>query len=152
MKLQLKNKDLGDIAGFLNGLTLRGAKTNIARIRITNLILAKTKEIQEDRVEVIKEFANLDEHGMPARVKDAKGAPTSTYDIPDDNLTAANQAVADLENETSVISVTEHEAHLRTLKQALENYSYELNGQQAACLVTLLDAFEVAVAGKKEGK
>lgn len=143
MKLQLKNNELSPVTEFLNGLTLRGAKTNIARIRITNLILAKSKEITEDRIEVIKEFANLDEHGMP---KIKKG--TTNYDIPDSKMTLANKELTDLQAETSVIDLTEHEAHLKTLGVALNNYDGELNGQQAACLVTLLDAIETAKEGK----
>lgn len=148
MKLQLKNNELSPVTEFLNGLTLRGAKTNIARIRITNLIIAKSKEVTEDRIEAIKQFSNLDEHGMPAMKKDAKGNPTNNYDIPDNKLTFANKAITDLNNETSVIDLTEHEAHLKTLGEALNNYDGELNGQQAACLVTLLDAIETAKEGK----
>jgi len=135
MKLQLTNILLATHANFINSLTLDTAQANIARVRIQKLLADKYNEYQDDRVDLVSQFATLDEQGNPVLLPDGK-----TYDIPEDKKLEAIQTIKELDQTESVIDLTEYVGQVHKLQTALENYNRDLTGGQAQLLVSFLDA------------
>lgn len=135
MQIKTTGSNLKQEIEFLDSLTLGKAKENIARVRVISLLKNKFDEIEKDRIEVIKQFANLNEDGTPKTDGDK-------YDIPDDKLDDVTTAVDELKTSPAIIDGTEYETQLTDMKQALETYDQPLNGGQAQVLVCLIDAIQ----------
>ena len=134
MKLKLTNILLATHANFINSLTLDRAQANIARVRIQKLLADKYNEYQDDRLDLVSQFATLDEGGNPALLEDGK-----TYDIPEDKKAEAIETLSVLDNTEAVIDLNEYINQINELKVALENYNRDLTGDQAQMLVAFLD-------------
>lgn len=149
MQLKFKNQELAPTQKFLNEMTVTGAQQNIARVRLITLITDKLKEVEEDRITVIKQFANLDESGNPK----TKGG---NYDVPDNKMPFLTKAVRDLQAAESAITVDDYQAQIKVLRDVLLNYNEPLKGQEATALVGLIDKIEatgiVLKDTEKEGK
>ena len=135
MQLTIKNNLLSPIQEFLNSLTLSGAQANIARVRVIVLLTAKINEMEQDRMVLIKQYANLDDKGEPIIVGDK-------YDVPTDKMAELNQAVVELQSQDAIINVDEYQEQIKNLRSALSAYDEPLNGQQAQILVNLLDTIK----------
>lgn len=150
MQLKFKNQELVPAQKFLNEMTVTGAQQNIARVRLVTLIGKKLKEVEEDRMTAIKQFACLDENGNPK----IKG---NNYDIPDNKMPFLTKAVRDLQEAESAITIDDYQPQIKALREVLLNYNEPLKGQDAASLVGLIDKIEVAGivlkdTEEKEGK
>lgn len=149
MQLKFKNQELAPTQKFLTEMTVTGAQQNIARVRLITLITDKLKEVEEDRITVIKQFARLDENGNPK----TKG---NNYDVPDNKMPLLTKAVNDLQAAESAITVDDYQTQIKTLREVLLNYNEPLKGQEATALVGLIDKIEatgiVLKNTEKEGK
>ena len=149
MQLKFKNQELEPAHKFLNEMTVTGAQQNIARVRLVTLIGDKLKEVEEDRMTAIKQFARLDENGNPK----TKG---NNYDVPENKMPFLTKAVYDLQESESAITVDDYHPQIKTLRGVLLNYNEPLKGQDAASLVGLIDKIEatgiVLKDEEKEGK
>lgn len=133
--LKFKNGDLASIQEFLSGARLSG-KASRGRSKLIKLITAKEKELQEDFDETRKPFILLDENGNPIIENQGVKFKDETA-----RQKATNEMIILLDEE-AVINVTEYEAKLVNLYDALADYPHELDGKQAAGYDVLLDQLE----------
>jgi len=136
MQLKFKNQELAPAQKFLDGMTVTGAQQNIARIRLITLINDKLKEVEEDRLTAIKQFANLDENGNPK-------VNGNNYDVPKNKMAFLNKAVKDLSDQEAAITIDDYQPQITALREVLLNYNEPLQGQDAAALVGLIDKIEL---------
>lgn len=149
MQLKFKNQELAPAQKFLNEMTVTGVQQNIARVRLVTLIGDKLKEVEEDRMTAIKQFARLDENGNPK----TKG---NNYDVPENKMPFLTKAVRDLQEAESMITIDDYQPQIKSLREVLLNYNEPLKGQEATALVGLIDKIEVTGIvlkdTEKEGK
>jgi hypothetical protein len=142
MKLTLKNNQLKSLAEFINSLTFNTGSAHIAQARIVTLMTNKYKELDEDRIELVNQYANKDDNG------DSIILDNGTADMTEDNHAKFNDEYKELFDSDTVIDLTEYEGKVHQLQSALENYNRDLTGDQSLQLVAFLDAIEE----EKEGK
>ncbi len=89
----------------------------------------KYKELDEDRIELVNQYANKDDNG------DAVILDNGTADMTEDNHAKFNDEYKELFDSDTVIDLTEHEDKVHKLESALENYNRDLTGDQSLQLV-----------------
>ncbi|BAP85536.1 hypothetical protein LOOC260_109970 [Paucilactobacillus hokkaidonensis JCM 18461] len=136
MQLKLKNNQLKSLTEFINSLTFNTGSAHIAQARIVTLMVNKYKELDEDRIELVNQYANKDDNG------DAVILDNGTADMTEDNHAKFNDEYKELFDSDTVIDLTEHEDKVHKLESALENYNRDLTGDQSLQLVAFLDAIK----------
>lgn len=134
MQLKLKNNQLKSLTEFINSLTFNTGSAHIAQARIVTLMTNKYKELDEDRIELVNQYANKDDNG------DAVILDNGTADMTEDNHAKFNDEYKELFDSDTVIDLTEYEDKVHQLESALENYNRDLTGDQSLQLVAFLDA------------
>ena len=133
MQLKLKNNQLKSLTEFINSLTFNTGSAHIAQARIVTLMTNKYKELDEDRIELVNQYANKDDNG------DAVILDNGTADMTEDNHAKFNDDFKELFDSDTVIDLTEYEDKVHQLESALENYNRDLTGDQSLQLVAFLD-------------
>lgn len=136
MQLKLKNNQLKSLTEFINSLTFNTGSAHIAQARIVTLMTNKYKELDEDRIELVNQYANKDDNG------DAVILDNGTADMTEDNHAKFNDEYKELFDSDTVIDLTEYEDKVHQLESALENYNRDLTGDQSLQLVAFLDAIK----------
>lgn len=136
--LEIKNKKLMMVLNFLrNDLVTTESIENIHRMRVVKNLEEQAEQLEEERVEIIKKFADKDENGEliqsengEVTVQDAQSMNSQisilfdeTYSINDSNLKTAIQTIANLVmNFKGELKGDSGEAHY-ILVEELEKYS-----------------------------
>ncbi|WP_339148415.1 MULTISPECIES: DUF1617 family protein [unclassified Sutcliffiella] len=134
MKIKLKYAYIGEIITFLINLDLTG-KQNRHRIRLVNTLREKYKQIAEEEMTLIKEYAGVDEEGNPNRkdgvfaIKDVKGFKNQQDE---------------LFEEEYVLEGGDYHGMLKTMKPIVLDYEGKVSGREAFVLDHLCEAFENA--------
>jgi len=132
--MKLQNKHLKDTADFLlNTISAKGKK-NIHRMRIVKTLQERNKEVGEEEVTLLKEYAKLDDEGELKR--NSQGG----FDIEDTK--GFNEAHKALFDEYYVIDDKNLESALKTVEKLVNDYDKELSGKQAEAHFILVEAFE----------
>lgn len=141
--LVFKNSELEEIVSFVQSLKIKGAKLNRSRFRLVKLIQAKRQELEEERLELAKDYANLDDKGN-AVIIDGR------IDIIEDKQLDFNREQVELYKEDAVIDLDEHRQSLQQFYGFLNEYDEELDGADAMIFGRLLDCLEAADLDKME--
>ncbi|WP_429971274.1 DUF1617 family protein [Fructilactobacillus sp. Tb1] len=144
MQIKLTKGNVEAMISFLEDISLSGGKVNRARFRFIKLLNNKLTEINEDRLEIAKGYANLDKNGT-AKIKE-----DGTLDIEKSKIPSFSLAQNEMYQENALITVDDYVEQLQLLFNALINYENELQGNNLIAYGVLLDAFEDA--GFTEGK
>ncbi|MCT1904126.1 hypothetical protein [Oceanobacillus sojae] len=144
MTIKLKNKDLRNTADFLQNTVSVKGKKNVHRMRVVKAIAEKDKEVREDEVTLLKDYAKLDDddeivfldNGQPI-IKEKK---------------EFNKAHKELFEEEFVLDDKNLESALKTVEKLINDFDKELSGQQAEAHFILAEAFENAEEEKEENK
>ncbi|WP_339145457.1 MULTISPECIES: DUF1617 family protein [unclassified Sutcliffiella] len=140
MKIKLKYAFIGEISTFLLNLSLKG-KQNRHRVRFINTLQGKLKQVAAEEMELIKEFAGVDEEGNPKRSE--KG-----FDIQD--VQGFKQQQNELFEEEFVLEGGDNQGMLKTLKPIVLDYDGEVSGREAFVFDHLCEAFENAEQGSDQ--
>ena len=138
--LEIKNNKIMMVLEFLrNDLVTEESMENIHRMRIVKNLEAYVETLEEERVEIIKKYAEKDENGEVIQsgegnvtIHDSNGLNAQldalfgeTYTIEDKNLKTAIHTVAQLvKNHKGKLSGDSSEAHY-ILVEELESYMEE---------------------------
>ena len=135
--LEIKNRNLIMVLEFLrNDLVAENSMQNIHRMRVVRNLEKYSEQLEEERVEIIKGFADKDENGEVIQtddgnvtVQDPSGLEKEIekiseekYIINDENLETAIKTIANLvKNHEGKLSGDSGEAHY-ILVEELESY------------------------------
>ncbi len=142
--ITLQNKDLNKVADFLKNTVSAKGKKNIHRMRIVKALTEKDKEVREDEVTLLKDYAKLDDDGEIIFLDN--GQPILK------EKKAFNEAHKALYEEEFVLSDKNLESALKTVEKLVNDFDKELSGQQAEAHFILVEAFEIAEGEDKEGE
>jgi len=132
--IKIQNKYLNDVADFLlNSVGAKGKKS-IHKMRIVKALQERYKEVSEEELELLKEYAGEDEEG------NIKRNETGNFDIKDTK--GFNEAHKALFDESFVIDDANLESALNTVEKLIKDYDKELSGKQAEAHFILYEAFE----------
>ena len=134
MKLKLANKHLILLVPFLQGLKLKGERSR-ARSKFLALAMTSYESLHLSEVELLKEYAVLDESGELLQTDGAftlKEETAFEYHIEREKLFSE---IAEIEGGT-------YTAHLELMRQILADYDEDLSGENAALYDALCDSFE----------
>lgn len=132
--IKLQNKYLKNVADFLQNTVSAKGKKNVHRMRIVKAIENKNKEVGEEEVTLLKEYAQLDDKGELKR-NDAGG-----FDIEDTK--GFNEQHKALYDEYFTIDDKNLESALKTVEKLVNDYDKELSGKSAEAHFILVEAFE----------
>ncbi|AST92998.1 hypothetical protein BC6307_17885 [Sutcliffiella cohnii] len=132
MQVKIENGKLLQAMSLLFNLPLKG-KQSRHRTKLIKLLEARSKEVEEQRIELAKEHSNKDEDGNP-KSSDGK------YDIK--NMEAFKKDLQELYEEELVIEGGDNHGMLKTVKQILFNCEQEFKGIDATIYDYLCDQFE----------
>lgn len=130
-----KNGELSIIKNFLNGVKVSG-KASRGRSKLLKLLAKKEQELNDDLNDVRKPYLILGDNGEPliennnVKFKDKEAREKATADI------------IELFDEKAVIDITEYHDKLYALYNALNEYEYDLFGDDANAYDLLLDELE----------
>lgn len=133
MKVEIKNIYLKPAIDFLFNLELE-RKQSRHRTKFIKQMNERLKEVGEERMEIIKDNATLDEEGNPIE-KDGE------YNILDKQK--FDKEIKELFEESLVIEGGDNQKMLETVSKILKEYKGKLKGQQAAVYDYLCDQFNV---------
>jgi hypothetical protein len=123
--VRIRNSEIRDFAMFLLDEKLSGKKSRM-RTRFIKLLDERLKQIDEERLALLKEFAELDENG------NVKTREDGTAIMSDENMAKFQVEFAELMNEEFVIDETEERREmLLTIKDIVLNTEKEFSGQSA---------------------
>ena len=135
MKIKLQNRHLIPLIPFLRDMKLRGEKSR-ARSKFLALAMEYYTSLHESEVELLREFAVLDEDGNPLPNKDCgfsiKAESAHEYFTEREKLFSE---IAEIEGGT-------YTSHLALMREILADYDEDLCGENAALYDALFDAFE----------
>ena len=134
MRIKLQNKHIVTLIPFLQNMKLRGERSR-ARSKFLEIAMKSYYSLHESEVELLKEYAVLDDSGEPKQSENEftlKEETAREYLIERDKLFSE---VAEIEGGT-------YTAHLELMRQILTDYDEELDGDNAALYDALWDAFE----------
>jgi hypothetical protein len=140
MKIKLQNQHIITLIPFLQEMKLRGEKSR-ARSKFLSLAMESFYSLHESEVELLKEYAELDENGEPKRNETGftlKKETALEYHAERDKLFCE---IAEIEGGT-------YTSHLELIRQILAEYDEELYGDNAALYDALCDAFEEVMSDK----
>lgn len=141
MKITLKYEFIGEIIDFLINLNMKGKK-NRHRVRFVNNLKEKHKQIAAEEMELIKEYAGVDDEGQ------AKRTENGGFDIRD--IEGFKKQQDELFEEVFVLEGGDNHGMLKTMKSIVLDYDEEVNGRTAFVLDHLCEAFENAKEEEKE--
>ncbi len=130
-----KNGELSVIKNFLNSIKVRG-KASRGRSKLLKLLAKKEQELNDDLNDVRKPYLILGDNGEPliennnVKFKDEEAREKATAEI------------IELFDEKAVIDITEYYDKLHALYDALNEYEYDLSGDDANAYDLLLDELE----------
>ena len=139
MRIKLQNKHLITLIPFLQGMKLKGERSR-ARSKFLSLATDAYYSLHESEVELLKEYAVLNESGEPKQKED--GSFTIREECLREYLTEREK----LFNEIAEIEGGTYTSHLELMRQILADYDEELDGAEAALYDALCDAFESGVS------
>lgn len=132
--IKLQNKHLKDVADFLlNNVTAKGKK-NIHRMRVVKALQERNKEVGEEELTLLKEYAKTDDQDELVR-NEAGG-----FDIEDTK--GFNKQHKELYDEYYTIEGANLESALKTVEKLVNDYDKELSGKSAEAHFILVEAFE----------
>lgn len=137
MHIKLKNKYLVTLIPFLQGMKLKGEKSR-ARSKFLELATAAFTSLQDSETELVKEYAAVDSEGEPLIKEDG------SFTLRKDTYEAFINERAKLFDEIAEIEGGTYTTHLGTMRQILNDYDEELDGENAELYDALCDAFEEA--------
>jgi hypothetical protein len=117
-------------------MTLKGERSR-ARSKFLALALEAYASLHESEVELLKEYAVLDEDGNP------KAAEDGSYTLRED-AKGYREEREKLFREVAEIEGGTYTAHLSLMRQILADYDGDLSGDNADLYDALLDAFDTA--------
>jgi hypothetical protein len=135
MRIKLQNQHIVTLIPFLQNMKLRGEKSR-ARSKFLSLAMESFYSLHQSEVELLKEYAELDESGEP--VKNADGGFTLKSETAVEYLVERDK----LFTEVAEIEGGTYTSHLELMRQILADYDEELDGDNAALYDVLCDAFE----------
>jgi ribosomal protein S7 len=140
--IKIKNEHLNNVADFLlNSVGAKGKKS-IHKMRVVKALQEKHKEVSEEEVALLKEYAGEDEEG------NIKRNDAGQFDIKDTK--GFNEAHKALFDEEFVIDDVNLESALKTVEKLINDYDKELSGKQAEAHFVLYEAFEEAKGEDEE--
>lgn len=132
--IKIQNKYLNDVADFLlNSVGAKG-KESIHKMRVVKALQEKFKEVSEEEIALLKEYAGEDEEGNIKRNEEGN------FDVKDTK--GFNKAHKALFDEYFVIDDANLESALDTVEKLIKDYDKELSGKQAEAHFILYEAFE----------
>ena len=140
MKIKLKNQHIITLIPFLQNMKLRGERSR-ARSKFLALAMDYYYSLHESEVELLKEYAVLDENGEP---KQGENGFTLKSETALEYLTERDK----LFSEVAEIEGGTYTSHLELMRQILADYDEELDGDNAALYDALCDAFEGVSGGE----
>lgn len=133
MQVKIKYDKLGQAIDLLFNMPLKGKKSR-HRTALVNLLQKRLKEVAEQELDLIKEFAGEDEEGNPKRNDEGHFAIEEPKEF--------QKQQDELFDEEYVIDGGDAQGMLKTVKEVLFIYDEELSGQKAVIYGYLCDAFE----------
>ena len=143
MRIKLQNRHIIPLVPFLRDMKLKGEQSR-ARSKFLNLVMETYGALHESEVELLKEYAVLDEKGNPKMAEDGSFTLREA---------AAKEYLAEREklfDEVAEIEGGTYTAHLALMKRILTDYAEDLDGENADLYDALMDAFEEG--GNDDGK
>ncbi|MCL1832590.1 MAG: hypothetical protein FWG45_06765 [Oscillospiraceae bacterium] len=134
MRIKLQNKHIVTLIPFLQNMKLRGERSR-ARSKFLEIAMKSYYSLHESEVELLKEYAVLDDSGEPKQSENGftlKEETAREYLVERDKLFSE---IAEIEGGT-------YTSHLELMRQILADYDEELDGDNAALYDALWDAFE----------
>ena len=133
MQLKLQNRHLVPLIPFLQGMKLKGERSR-ARSKFLAVALEAYAALHESELELLKEYAVLDDKGEPRADEDG------SFRLREETAREYLLEREKLFNE--VVEVSLYTAHLSLMRQILADYDEDLDGDNAMLYDTLCDAFE----------
>ncbi|AOH54534.1 hypothetical protein ABE28_009250 [Peribacillus muralis] len=133
MQVNIQYSYLVDSIHFLSSMNLKG-KQSIHRTRFIKLLSEKLKQVSEEELQLIKEFAGIDANGDPNKKDDGSFA---IEDVPE-----FKKQQGEYLSEYYVIEGGDAHGMLKTLKGIIENFDKEVSGKEADAFEHLFTAFE----------
>ncbi len=144
MTIKLQNKDLRNVADFLKNTVSVKGKKNVHRMRVVKAIADKDKEVKEEEVTLLKDYAKLDDDGEIIFLDNGQPIIKEKKEF--------NEAHKDLFEEEFVLDDKNLESALKTVEKLVNDFDKELSGQQAEAHFILAEAFENAKEEQEETK
>lgn len=148
--MKLKNREIAGFVNFLLMLDLAGKQSRM-RTRLAKLLDERSRLVDEERLEILKELAEKDENGQPKQETDEAG--NTIYVLSDEAKEKFNAEYAELMDEDCVIEETEERRDmLLTVKEAVLNCDMKFKGQDALLYdryCEIVEAIEYGVYGGK---
>jgi hypothetical protein len=135
MKIKLENRHIITLIPFLQSMKLRGERSR-ARSKFLALAMTSYESLHSSEVELLKEYAVLDESGELLQTDGAftlKEETALEYHIEREKLFSE---IAEIEGGT-------YTAHLELMRQILDDYDEDLSGETATLYDALWDSLEV---------
>ena len=140
--IKLQNKDLKNVADFLQNTVTAKGKKNVHRMRIVKAIAEKDKEVREDEVTLLKDYAKLDDDGEIVFLDNGQPIIKEKKEF--------NKAHKELFEEEFVLDDKNLESALKTVEKLVNDFDKELSGQQAEAHFVLAEAFDNTAEESKE--
>jgi len=138
MKIKLENRHIITLIPFLQSMKLRGERSR-ARSKFLALAMTSYESLHLSEVELLKEYAVLDESGELLQTDGAftlKEETALEYHIERDKLFSE---IAEIEGGT-------YTAHLELMRQILADYDEDLSGETASLYDALWDSLGVVIS------
>lgn len=142
MTIKLQNKDLANVANFLKNTVSVKGKKNIHRMRVVKVITERDKEVKEDEVRLLKDYAKLDDDGEIVFLDNGQPIIKEKKEF--------NEAHKALFDEEFVLDDKNLETAFKTVEKLVNDFDKELTGQQAEAHFILAEAFENPEEEQKE--
>jgi hypothetical protein len=124
--MKIKNYEVKEFANFLINLELKGRESRL-RTRFVKVLMGRADLIDEEHVELIKQFAKFDDKGEPIIIE-IDGV--KTYDVPEKE--AFNKEYYALLNEEFILEENEERKEmLLLLKEVILNCEMTFKGREA---------------------
>ena len=135
MKIKLENRHIITLIPFLQGMKLKGERSR-ARSKFLSLAMEYYTSLHESEVELLREYAVLDDNGEP--LSDKEGG----FSIREECLREYFTERTKLFSEVAEIEGGTYTSHLALMREILAEYDEDLCGENAALYDALFDAFE----------
>ena len=135
MRIKLENHCLVPLIPFLQGMKLKGEKSR-ARSKFLALAMKAYASLHESEVDLLKEYAVLDENGKPTE------NPDGSFRLKEESAREYFTEREKLFKEVAEIEGGTYTQHFSLMREILTEYDEELAGEDASLYDTLCDAFE----------
>ena len=140
--MDIKNKDLGTVIGFLKEEIKATKVDNIHRMRIVKALESQQEKLFAEETQLVKEFAVLDDNGNIKQ--DVNGSFFVT------NRAEFESQQKQLLNEDFRIEDSNLSEALKTIKRLVNDFEGELSGEPAEAHYILSEALENIELGEVE--